>query len=187
MKYQVDILKLEEYIWDRKGLKFRTSIFLSFFWFFLFEFEFEKNTVEENQLDILDPIENQTNGPDDEREALVDSEAIDVRKFEFYSDTFWNSTLEICRTVRNVKYASVSHVKYFCVLETKLSIFKGILHLHICLIACYYAADFFWISQVHYDEWGAEKDVKMEKGEDGEGKRNEARVSTTKSGFFTRR
>jgi hypothetical protein len=98
MKYQVDILKLEEYIWDRKGLKFWTSIFLSFFWFFLFEFEIEKNTVEENQLDILDPIENQTNGPDDEREALVDSEAIDVSKFEFYSDTFWNSTLEICRS-----------------------------------------------------------------------------------------
>ncbi len=86
-----------------------------------------------------------------------------------------------------MKYASVSHVKYFCVLETKLNIFKGILHLHVCLIAFYYAANFFRISQVQYDEWGAEKDVKIEKGEDGERKRNEARISTTKSGFFTRR
>jgi hypothetical protein len=55
------------------------------------------------------------------------------------------------------------------------------------LIAFYYAANFFRISQVQYDEWGAEKDVKIEKGEDGERKRNEARISTTKSGFFTRR
>jgi len=43
---------------------------------------------------------------------------------------------------------------------------------------------------VHYDEWGAEKDVKMEKGEDGERKRNEEKFQkfpNTKSGFFTRR
>jgi hypothetical protein len=40
---------------------------------------------------------------------------------------------------------------------------------------------------VQYDEWGAEKDVKIETGEDRERKRNEEGVSTTKSGFFTRR
>ncbi len=182
-----DILKLEEYMWNRTGLKFRTSIFLSFFWFFLFEFEIEKNTVESAQLDILDPIENQTNGPNDEREALVDSEAIDVSKFEFYSETFWNSTLEMYRIGKKCEIRVSKPCEIPCVLEIKLNIFKGILHLHICLIACNYAADFFWISQVQYDEWGAEKDVKIETGEDRERKRNEEGFSTTKSGFFTRR